>query len=113
MAVKDLMASRIPVQRQIVIILMNTKHFLSVSLLFARAYDDRGTATSRDRSCYAKGQGGAASPNAFIKFDLDFPGGRPKTLSLAIQKASGHALNTLVPDEWADTTLLRSQNEEC
>jgi len=70
---------------------MNTKHFLSVSLLLlvlttTVAQQPPATVPATQKS------GEAASPNAFIKFDLDFPGGRPKDLIAAIQKASGHAL---------------------
>ena len=39
------------------------------------------------------------------KFDLDFPGGTPKGLIAAIQKASGRPLNAIVPEEFADTRL--------
>jgi hypothetical protein len=35
------------------------------------------------------------------KFDLDFPGGSPKELVAAIEKASGKPLNAIVPDEFA------------
>ena len=39
------------------------------------------------------------------KFDLDFPGGTPRDLIAAIQKAWGKPLNAIVPEEFADTTL--------
>jgi hypothetical protein len=39
------------------------------------------------------------------KFNLDFPGGPPKELVAAIEKASGRPLNAIVPDEFADTRL--------
>jgi hypothetical protein len=46
------------------------------------------------------------------KFPLDFPGGRPRELVAAIQKATGKPLNVIVPDEFADTPLpeLRMNN---
>src|SRR5881628_1519236 len=47
----------------------------------------------------------SSPPPALIKFDLDFPGGTPKELIAAIQKASGHPLNAIVPEETADTRL--------
>ena len=39
------------------------------------------------------------------KFDLDFPGGTPKELVAAIQKAMGRPLNAIIPDELAATKL--------
>lgn len=39
------------------------------------------------------------------RFDLDFPGGTPKELVSAIQKALGRPLNAIVPDEYADFKL--------
>jgi len=39
------------------------------------------------------------------KFDLDFPGGTPKELVAAIEKATGRPLNAIVPNELADTSL--------
>jgi hypothetical protein len=39
------------------------------------------------------------------KFNIDFPGGKPKDLVAAIQKASGHPLNAIVPEEFADMKL--------
>jgi hypothetical protein len=43
--------------------------------------------------------------DTFTKFDLDFKGGHPKDLIAAIQKATGKALNALIPDEYADVAL--------
>jgi len=42
---------------------------------------------------------------ALTKFDLDFRGGTPKQLAVAIEKALGRPLNVIVPDEFADTKL--------
>jgi hypothetical protein len=39
------------------------------------------------------------------KFNIDFAGGKPKELVAAIQKASGHPLNAIVPEEFADMKL--------
>ncbi len=47
----------------------------------------------------------AVEAPALTKFDLDFPGGTPKELIAAIQKASGRPLNTIVPEEFADMKL--------
>jgi hypothetical protein len=49
--------------------------------------------------------GGMNSPSRLAKFDLDFPGGTPKQLVAAIEKAMGQHLNAIVPDEFADTSL--------
>jgi hypothetical protein len=42
---------------------------------------------------------------AMTRFNLDFPGGTPRQLVAAIQKATGKPLNAIVPDEFADTKL--------
>ena len=39
------------------------------------------------------------------RFDLDFPGGRPRELVAAIEKATGRPLNAIVPDDLVDTKL--------
>ena len=39
------------------------------------------------------------------KFDLNFPGGTPKDLVEAIEKASGKPLNAIIPEELANTRL--------
>jgi len=39
------------------------------------------------------------------KFNLDFSGGTPKDLVLAIEKAMGRPLNAIIPNEDADTQL--------
>jgi len=39
------------------------------------------------------------------KFNLDFPGGSPKQLVAAIEKATGHPLNVVIPDEYADEPI--------
>jgi hypothetical protein len=53
--------------------------------------------------------GGSAQPAAnqfeLTKFSLDFPGGKPKELAAAVQKALGKPLNAIVPDEYADIKL--------
>jgi hypothetical protein len=49
---------------------------------------------------------------ALTRFDLDFPGGEPKDLVAAIQKAMSRPVNVIVPDEFAVTKLpvLRMKN---
>jgi hypothetical protein len=46
-----------------------------------------------------------AAESSLTKFDLDFPGGTPKDLVAAIEKATGRPLNAIVPDELANTKL--------
>ncbi len=44
------------------------------------------------------------SPNLPV-FDLDFPGGTPRQLVTAIEKAVGKPLNAIIPDETAQTQI--------
>ena len=53
---------------------------------------------------------GVRSPDStpdskLTRFDLNFPGGTPKELVEAIEKASGKPLNAIIPDEHANTLL--------
>src|SRR5579859_5784868 len=48
-------------------------------------------------------QGETDETAAYQKFDLDFPGGSPRDLVSAIEKATGKPLNALVPKK--DETL--------
>ncbi len=48
---------------------------------------------------------GNVEPALLAKFNLDFPGGTPKELVAAIEKASGRPLNAIIPDELAATKL--------
>jgi hypothetical protein len=43
--------------------------------------------------------------SGLTRFNLDFPGGTPKELVAAIQKALGKPLNAVVPDEFAEVKL--------
>jgi len=43
--------------------------------------------------------------NSLSKFDLDFPGGTPKDLVKAIEKATDKPLNTVIPDEYANLKI--------
>ncbi len=49
--------------------------------------------------------GPADKPPELTRFNLDFPGGTPKELVAAIQKALGRPLNAIVPDEFSDVQL--------
>ena len=44
-------------------------------------------------------------PGELTRFSLDFPGGTPKALVEAIQKAMGKPLNAIVPDEYAEMKI--------
>ena len=69
--------------------------------------------TPQPQSGVAVGTGGAsglrvsvnAQEPALTKFSLDFPGGIPKQLVGAIEKAMGRPLNAIIPEEYADTKL--------
>lgn len=53
----------------------------------------------------ASGADVAARPPQLIHFDLDFAGGTPRQLVEAIEKASGHPLNVVIPTIYADNLL--------
>jgi hypothetical protein len=44
-------------------------------------------------------------PNDLTKFNIDFPGGTPRELVAAIQKAIKRPLNAIIPEEFTDTKL--------
>ena len=45
------------------------------------------------------------TPKQLTKFNLDFPGGNPKQLVAAIEKATSRPLNVVIPDEYADENI--------
>ena len=49
----------------------------------------------------------AVSGDHLLKFNLDFPGGHPRDLVAYIEKAQGHPLNVIIPDDLAETELPR------
>jgi hypothetical protein len=51
------------------------------------------------------GNPAANQPPGLTKFNLDFPGGTPKELVAAIEKATGKPLNAIIPDEDADLQM--------
>ena len=51
------------------------------------------------------GGGGNTDATTLTKFNLDFPGGTPNQLVAAIEKATGHHLNAIIPPEFAPTNL--------
>ncbi len=46
-----------------------------------------------------------SEPSKLTKFNLDFPGGNPKQLVAAIEKATGRPLNVVIPDEYAEERI--------
>ena len=47
----------------------------------------------------------APAADGLTKFDLDFPGGSPKELTAAIEKAMGRRLNVIVPEEFESVKM--------
>jgi hypothetical protein len=43
--------------------------------------------------------------NSLPHFDLNFPGGTPRELVKAVEKATGKPLNTIIPEEYADLKI--------
>jgi hypothetical protein len=43
--------------------------------------------------------------NALPRFDLDFPGGRPRDMVEAIEKATGKTLNAIIPDDCSNVGI--------
>jgi hypothetical protein len=80
--------------------LMKFQHSLSACLFLLTL----ASAFAQQPPSGAVTQPGVQAP-ALTKFDLDFPGGTPKQLIAAIQKACGRPLNAIVPEEFADTNL--------
>lgn len=88
----------------------------TLTLTSALAQSSAGTPPQRSTIRGGGGRGGfggSSSPDvgeviddsALTKFNLDFPGGTPKELVAAIEKAMSRPLNAIVPNEFADTTL--------
>ena len=65
---------------------------------------DQATFSSRLQDIISRASQPTLEPT-LTKFNLDFPGGTPKQLVTAIEKATGRPLNAIVPDEHADTKL--------
>jgi hypothetical protein len=55
---------------------------------------------------------GPSAPSALTRFSLDFPGGTPKQLAVAIEKATDKPLNVVIPVEHSEMKLppLRMNN---
>jgi hypothetical protein len=66
---------------------------------------DQSTFASRLQAIIAKASTNPSSEPVLTKFNLDFPGGTPKRLVAAIEKATDRPLNAIIPNEFADTAL--------
>ena len=64
-----------------------------------------GNFSSRLQNLIQQASGTQTAEPGLTKFDLHFPGGTPRELVAAIQKATGRPLNAIIPDELADTKL--------
>jgi len=74
------------------------------ALTFTSALAQQNTTTASPVAILYGG-GGNTDATPLTKFNLDFPGGTPKELVAAIEKASAHPLNAIIPVEDADTML--------
>ena len=63
------------------------------------------TFSERLAAIQARAAADQANAPVLTKFNLDFPGGTPKELVAAIEKAMGKPLNAIIPDENADTKI--------
>jgi hypothetical protein len=63
------------------------------------------TFNERLAAIQAKEAAAKANAPALTKFNLDFPGGTPKQLVAAIEKAMGKPLNAIIPDEISQTKI--------
>ena len=61
--------------------------------------------SERLQSIIARASTEPAAETNLTRFNLDFPGGTPKELVAAIEKAMKRPLNAIVPDEFANTKL--------
>jgi hypothetical protein len=71
---------------------------------------------TRLQKIIAQASGTPAPEPSLTKFDLDFPGGTPKELVAAIQKAMGRPLNAIIPEDLSGTklpALKMSTDSEC
>ena len=66
---------------------------------------DQNTFASRLQAIIAKASTNPSAEPVLTKFNLDFPGGTPKRLVAAIEKATDRPLNAIIPNEFADTAL--------
>src|SRR6266404_6332259 len=86
-----------------IILLLATVFFLSFQPTFGQPASQQTPQTLPSRTA-------VRVPNStpvpdLTRFDLNFPGGTPKELVEAIEKASGKPLNAIIPDELANMRL--------
>ncbi len=80
-------------------------HFCLILLVAASAFGQPGAVSVSQPGTLSLGMPKAAEPPKLTKFDLNFPGGNPKQLVAAIEKAMGRPLNVVIPDEYADERI--------
>ncbi|MGO8931024.1 MAG: hypothetical protein ACLQU3_29560 [Limisphaerales bacterium] len=73
---------------------------LTLTSAFAQQYT-----TTAPPGAILIGGGGNTDATPLTKFNLNFPGGTPKELVAAIEKATGRPLNAIVNDEFANLRL--------
>jgi hypothetical protein len=71
----------------------------------AAAPSPSGQFSERLQNIIQRASAPAPAASNLLKFNLDFPGGTPKELVAAIEKALGKPLNAIIPSESADTAL--------
>jgi hypothetical protein len=76
---------------------------LTLNLAFAQpgSYSSSKPSTDKDAGDFVW----VKVTNSLPKFDLDFPGGTPKELVKAVEKATGKPLSTVIPDDCADLKI--------
>ena len=82
---------------------MNCLILCLTTLAFTPAFGQQPAASGQPASTFAENL--RASASKLTKFNLDFPGGTPKQLIAAIEKAMGKPVNAIIPDEHADVKL--------
>jgi hypothetical protein len=87
-----------------IISLLATVFFLSFQPTFGQPASQQTPQTLPQRTSGVRVPGSTPGPE-LTRFDLNFPGGTPKELVEAIEKASGKPLNAIIPDELAKMRL--------
>ena len=82
------------------------------NILSGYAFETESSPPSEDSIWRFVVYNNTSAPNTLTRFDLDFPGGTPKQLTTAIEKATGKPLNVVIPLEHAEMKLppLRMNN---
>ena len=83
---------------------MKTSLCLAVALLLFTHGSVRAQTASRAKDTAVPSDVAPAQPK-LTRFDIDFPGGTPRELVAAIEKAMGRTINVLIPDHAANARL--------